>query len=112
MSVFRLTSAAMALVFVVFAAVQYNDPDAVLWALVYCLPAVVSVAAVFRRIPRGVVLVAVAFAAGFLWLSPEFFQREWIDSEEGRESAGLLIAALWLGAVAAVGRGRGARAAR
>jgi hypothetical protein len=89
----------MAVVFSGFAVLQYNDPDGLIWALAYAVVVVLSVAVLLQRSPVGLPLLLVLYSLCFLWLSPELFQRDWIDSEEGRESAGLLVAALWIGAL-------------
>ena len=95
----RVVAALMAVVFSGFTVVQYNDPDGLIWALAYAVVVALSVAVFFERSPVGLPFLLVLYSLCFLWLSPELFQRGWIDSEEGRESAGLLIAALWITAL-------------
>ena len=108
----RAVAALMAVVFSGFTFVQYNDPDGVIWALAYGVVAALSVAVFFERWPVGLPLLLVLYLLCSLWLSPELFQRDWIDSEEGRESAGLLIAALWIFALLVAKRRSAERPAR
>ncbi len=91
----RIVAGLMAIVFAGFGIVQYNDPDGVLWAVIYATPALVSLVVALGRVPLGLPALALTFSAGFAYLAPELFQRDWIESEVGRESAGLLIAAIW-----------------
>ena len=110
MKVLNLVLAAM---FVLFAFVQINDPDPVLWILIYGAMAVLCVLAAFRYYHRGVWLVIlVGFAAySFVYLPGV---GEWLRSddksmllddiakmqhpyiEEAREFLGLLICVLVL----------------
>ena len=43
-----LVNILLGLVMVAFAAVQYNDPDALLWIVIYLVPAAWAFAAAFR----------------------------------------------------------------
>jgi hypothetical protein len=81
-----------------FALVQYNDPDAVLWFLIYAIPAAWAGLAAFRPdllTPRpgtiGAYAVCLAAAvAGTLYLFPSL-PENWIHVEEEREGIGLII---------------------
>lgn len=81
-----------------FAIVQYNDPDGVLWLLIYAVPAVWAGIAAFRpdmlRAGRLVVpaygLCLAAAVAGAIYLWPTEIATWW-DNEEVREGLGLLI---------------------
>jgi hypothetical protein len=98
----------LALMFVVFAYLQINDPDPIVWILIYGSMAVICVLAAFRITPRiimGVMLLA------FIGYSFVFFDgvKEWFGQpdksvlfddvlkmqypyiEESREFLGLMI---------------------
>lgn len=97
-----------ALMFMAFAALQVNDPDPILWILIYGVMAVVSVMAIFdyynRKLMTGL---TVLFAAYMIILFPgvsEWLQQdnksalfddvmkmEYPYIEESREFLGLLI---------------------
>ena len=95
----------MVVMFLGFAAVQYNDPDPYIWIPIYLLPAIVS-GLVFtgRKVsPLLLLLAAAAFlvAAYFQW--PAHWAgvalkngMKTIDIEEGREALGLVICAVVL----------------
>jgi hypothetical protein len=81
-----------------FALVQYNDPDAVLWFLIYAIPAAWAGVAAFRpdllaARPRTVAAYAVCLAAailGSLYMWPSL-PENWIHVETEREGLGLII---------------------
>ena len=104
--------AAMTLLFVFAAAVQYNDPDPWSWIALYLAAAGVTLTAVWRPgqwIPAAAVAVvsivwALALAPAAARTSfPDLFQ-SWqmmsTEMEEGRELGGLILAAVWTGALA------------
>jgi Transmembrane family 220, helix len=86
-----------------FALVQYNDPDALLWFLIYAIPAGWAGLAAFRPdllAPRPGTIGAyagclAAAIAGSLYLLPSL-PENWIDVEEEREGLGLIIATVAL----------------
>ena len=94
------------LLLTLFALVQYNDPDAAMWFLIYAIPAAWAGAVAFRRhvpVPRSptigayaLCLAAAVLGSFSLWPSlPE----NWIEVEEEREGLGMIIAAVALAAV-------------
>lgn len=104
----------LAALFIVFAFVQVNDPDPVLWILIYGLVACACVLAAFRYIvPRiWFVLMLILFAYSFVfiegvgqWLQSdekyllfdEIAKMQYAWVEETREYLGLLICVLVLG---------------
>ncbi len=78
MKVLNLVLAAM---FLVFAFVQVNDPDPVLWILIYGLMAVACILAAFRRhYPIAWILLIVLYGAySFVYLSGV---SEWFRSDD------------------------------
>jgi hypothetical protein len=92
----------LGLLMVAFAAVQYNDPDALLWIVIYLIPAAWAFAAAFR--PAQVSSIAgerllwatVAVGAGtmvFYWPTvPGFWHQDvWWVEETAREGMGVMI---------------------
>lgn len=98
----RLIALAFALLFIFAAAVQYNDPDPILWMILYLWPAALClVYAVFAEIESrarsralyiAALVTAVIYTTLALLLFPGWLP-EWFASEELREAGGLLIAA-------------------
>jgi Transmembrane family 220, helix len=93
----------LGLLMVAFAAVQYNDPDAPLWIVIYLVPAAWAFAAAFRparvsSLPGERLLWAtVAVGAGtmvFYWPTmPGFWHKDvWWVEETAREGMGVMIA--------------------
>jgi hypothetical protein len=82
----------------VFAIAQYNDPDALLWFLIYGIPAAWAGVVAFRpdllpsnRAAIGAFLACLAAAvAGAIYLWPSL-PANWIHVEEEREGLGLII---------------------
>lgn len=102
----------MGIVFTLFAAAQYNDPDPIRWIAIYGIAAVLSFAATRRALspflPAAHALVAVGWA---LVLLPSALETSFgkmfgtvrmmsPEVEEGRETLGLLIAGTWTLALA------------
>jgi hypothetical protein len=97
-----------------FAAVQYNDPDALLWIVYYLVPAAWTGLAALRpealrlpKVERWLVASLVAWLGlvVFYWPSmPNFWLKQvWMAEETAREGMGLMIAWLtllvaWIGA--------------
>jgi transmembrane protein TMEM220 len=121
----RVLGALGAAVFGVFAALQYNDPDAVVWIAIYGAACGVCVgAAAGRRLWPYALLVPGVALAWSLALLPAIMAQplDWSavfgpggmmmapGVEETREALGLLIAASWTAAVTFGGRGALARA--
>lgn len=86
-----------------FAAVQYNDPDALLWIVIYLVPAAWAFAAAFRlqqvRSQAGERLLWASLVIGaattvFYWPTmPGFWRKEvWWVEETAREGMGVMIA--------------------
>ncbi|HEX6738067.1 MAG TPA: transmembrane 220 family protein [Vicinamibacteria bacterium] len=114
-----MASLVMALVFLCFTAVQYNDPDPERWMAMYGAAGLVSALAAFR--PRqawlpATAVAAVALAWAAFWLrgvyghhvvwGQVFATTHMINSdvEETRELFGLAIVAAWMAVLAVRGR--------
>jgi Transmembrane family 220, helix len=114
----RYVNGFFCVVLVLFTIVQYNDPDAILWILIYGISAVWAGLAAFRpaRFAHnqllltvfGVTLVAIAGGAIYDWPQSiaEWWQNEVVrggmspDYEVVREGLGLIIATVALLVVA------------
>jgi Na+/proline symporter len=102
----RYVNGFFCVVLTLFALVQYNDPDALLWFLIYAIPAAWAGFAAFRRdLPTARPLTIAAYAAclagavlGSLYLWPSL-PDNWIHVEEEREGLGMITAALALALV-------------
>lgn len=106
---FRLLNGAMALLFLLGAAVQYNDPDPLQWMAIYIAAAAACALAATGKLrwwfAAIVALVAFAWAAT---LAPRAFPNVRIGEmfgawemantriEEGREMYGLLLIAIYM----------------
>jgi transmembrane protein TMEM220 len=91
------------LLMVAFAAVQYNDPDTLVWATIYLVPAAWCFAAAFRPASvqslAGERLLWVSVSVGaaltvFYWPTmPNFWVKDvWWVEETAREGMGMMIA--------------------
>lgn len=86
----------VALLFLSFAAVQYNDPDALIWIVAYLYAAVVTIPPIFGR---HTFWPALGLAGYLIWSFTLIgtVGADWWDVEEAREALGLLLAAFWMG---------------
>ena len=98
------------IVFLLFALVQINDPDPMLWIMAYMLPAIVAFVNPSKSIDKKLLLgLAALYLIGAFILFPPSMQ-DWVNAEEqarsismtlpgieeARESMGLLLCALAL----------------
>lgn len=81
MKVLNFTLAAL---FLLFAFVQVNDPDPLLWILIYGSMAVLAVLAMFKIYPRTVIIILLIVLFGYsLVYVPGV--REWLNQEDKSE---------------------------
>ena len=77
----KITSIILALLFLSFTIVQFNDPDPILWIIIYFAMVVLSVGAFFNKFSK---LAMAVFAVGYLIyaiiLIPGVF--EWLKSDD------------------------------
>ena len=93
--------------------VQYNDPDGVLWMLIYGYGLTVTTMAYFEKYTILSALGAVGYFLGFAYVVPSWdwdtltlLARPKMDSDDvelAREGFGMLIAGAWLVVLAVVG---------
>lgn len=91
----RYVDAIAALVFIAFAALQYNDPDGSLWVALYGFAALVSALFAVGRESKLAIVGLVAYVPAFTILAREI-DASWWTSEQAREGLGMLLAALWM----------------
>jgi hypothetical protein len=104
----RIVNFVLAAMFLVFAFVQVNDPDPVIWILIYGIMAIFSIMAIFEFYPKkfliGVLILFVLYSLVYIpglqeWLShgnksalfDNVAKMENLYIEESREFLGLLI---------------------
>lgn len=98
----RVFAIIMALVFIAFAVVQYNDPDPHIWIPIYLFPAILSGLMWWVKDDRPNILLTVLLVASLIYFAGAIYQwpEQWegvalkngmktINIEEGRESLGL-----------------------
>ncbi len=92
------------LLFTLFAVFQFNDPDAMIWILIYGAAALLSMLVFLEKVRRPVLWIAlIAFIAGAVMLWPDHYEGLTLENgytpaiEEARESLGLLIGGLAMG---------------
>ena len=89
---------------VLFAAVQYNDPDGPLWVAIYMVPAVWAGLVAFKldmaagnKAFTAIVVCLIGYVAVMVYYwptTPGFWHREvWWETETAREGMGAMIAA-------------------
>ena len=109
----RIFSIILAIMFVAFAFVQVNDPDPIIWILIYGAMAVICILAAFSIYPRKIMIgMAVVYSLYSIYYFPGV--REWLHQddksllfdnlakmqfsyiEESREFLGLMICVIVL----------------
>lgn len=100
---FKVLGYLFAVLFILGAVLQYNDPDALMWVAIYSIAAIVSLAFALGKIGYKItVLLGLICLVGFLYLYPSDFQGFDLNDgdiktvELGREAFGLLIIAVVL----------------
>ena len=80
-------------------AVQYNDPDGIVWAIIYGYAAVMAIAALRNKYNGPMLFIGLIgyIAGGVVLLPPEL--DGWITNELARESGGLFITSACLMAI-------------
>lgn len=107
----RYVNAVFCVLMLLFAAVQYNDPDAVFWGVVYAVPAFWAGLAAYRpQALRGrgaslglaASIVLAVIGTVYFWPRDQgWWQQDvWWESEPAREGMGFMLATLTLLVVA------------
>lgn len=100
----RFIALLLGIVFVLFCLVQYNDPDTLVWIVLYGFAAGLSYAVYFRKLYPKITLIAfLGYLTGAFYKWPATYEGITlsmdykVEIEEARESLGLLICALVMG---------------
>ena len=95
---FKFSGGVFAILFLISAVLQYNDPDPLLWIAIYGIATLVTLGYVFNKVSYIVpALVGLLGVIGFFLIFPEKFEGFAIGQgdnkniEEAREAFGLLI---------------------
>ncbi|MDF0717512.1 transmembrane 220 family protein [Muricauda sp. 334s03] len=99
---FKIFAVVFTLLFGYAIVVQFNDPDALKWVLIYLTAAVASVLFLLKKLKSSIYfLLTIFFLVLFFVYWPETYEGVQLDHgmktvniEEGRESLGSLIAAV------------------
>lgn len=104
---FKVFAIVFGILFLVSAALQYNDPDPWIWVTIWALAGLIALGYALNKVPFAIPLVAgIAAVIGFFYTYPEKFegfeigQGDIKNIEEGREAYGLLIIAIVMLALA------------
>ncbi len=99
----RYVNMVTALVMLLFAVVQLNDPDAFVWFVIYLVPGILAATAAFRLpvLKKAVAPLAALTAlslAGVVYYwptTPGFWRQEvWWETETAREGMGMMFVAI------------------
>ena len=103
----RAANAVLCVLFLFAVAVQYNDPDPIRWMAMYGSAAVCCLLALIGRLPR--ILPAAVGLVALVWavvLGASVVRgNQPLNSEEGRETMGLVIVAFWMALLRSPRRG-------
>ncbi|GMV99992.1 MAG: hypothetical protein AMXMBFR84_11310 [Candidatus Hydrogenedentota bacterium] len=75
--------------------VQYNDPDGVIWMLIYLYPFVVTLVGLKRTDIAFAATGALAFLGVAWWWFP-VLEKPFLETEQARESGGLAFSGIWM----------------
>jgi membrane-bound ClpP family serine protease len=100
---FKILGVLCTILFIVSAALQYNDPDPLIWILIWGLAAMISILFLLNKISFTITMIlGVLSLIGFIYIYPSNFQGFDLKNgdaesiELGREAFGLLIIAFIL----------------
>ena len=101
-TIFKILGFLFTVLFIISAALQYNDPDPVIWMMIWGISAIISFLFFLNKISFIITMIAgVLSFIGFMYLYPSNFLGSFnlkdgdIENIElGREAFGLLIIAL------------------
>jgi hypothetical protein len=87
----RIFSYLLGVLFTVFALVQLNDPDPLIWVLVYMATAVIAFLFPHKKLNKWLLLAfAIAFLTGAILLFPPSMGA-WLSAEEKSKSLGMTL---------------------
>lgn len=91
----KVLSWVMAVIFIGFTAVQFNDIDALIWVAAYGSVTFLSVFRAIGRDSRYLALVCATIYAAWALVLLSQTNGQWWDGEIERETGGLTICCLW-----------------
>ncbi|MGB5499088.1 MAG: transmembrane 220 family protein [Maribacter sp.] len=98
---FKFLGGVFAILFLISAVLQYNDPDPLLWMAIYGMAALVTLGFVFNKVSYTVpAFVGLLGVIGFFFIFPDKYEGFALGKgdvkniEEAREAFGLLIIAM------------------
>lgn len=97
----RSLNAVAFVVFSVFAALEWDDPDMVVWAMLYGYAAMLALFAALRvkvLLPASLGMIGYALVAWRLF--PSGLSQPWIEVDQAREALGLGVCAAWTAFIA------------
>jgi hypothetical protein len=87
----RLFSYFIGVLFILFALVQFNDPDPLLWIVIYLIPATFAFAFTHKKINRNLLAAfGILYLMGAIYLFPMHIS-EWIVAEEKSKSLNMTL---------------------
>lgn len=87
----RIFTYILGVIFILFSLVQLNDPDPLLWVLIYMIPAVAALVYTHRKQSKYLLIgLAIIYLIGAVMLFPPSFQ-EWITAEGEASSIGMKL---------------------
>lgn len=75
--------------------VQYNDPDGIVWMIIYGYAVIHTIPPLFGVYTAWAIPGMLGYLGGFVALMPTF-EHPYLKSELTREGGGLLIAGIWM----------------
>ncbi len=89
----RIYLATSGILFILFAIVQLNDPNPVVWIALYLIAAITNMMALKSRLKTWTpALLGLTYFVGFIVMFE--WRSDWIHIEQSREGAGLLVCAI------------------
>ena len=74
-SIFKVVAILFGILFLVSAGLQYNDPDSVLWIVIWGFAGIIAFAFAFRKVSFPLPMISgIAALIGFFYLYPEKFE--------------------------------------
>lgn len=87
----RIFSYFLGVVFILFAIVQFNDPDYIIWVCLYLIPAAIAFTFTHRKQNKWILLIlAFTYLIGAIELFPPSIG-DWISAEEESQSLGMKL---------------------
>lgn len=103
-TLFKCTPIFLAILFILFSVVQYNDPDPLVWIGIYGYIVIIAILVYLKKTVKwAILLVMPLYLIGCIYLWPDTYEGVNMSMghkpgiEEARESLGLLISFVSLG---------------